>query len=132
MDLYLIHWPVNGKYKETWKALEKIYKEGRVKAIGVSNFLKHHLEDLLPGVAIVPMVDQVEFHPFLIQESLLEFCQEHRIQHEAWSPIMRGKVVAVELLNQLAKKYNKSEVQITLRWDLQKGVVTIRKIYPKR
>lgn len=131
LDLYLIHWPVRGKYKETWRALEKIYSEGRVKAIGVSNFLKHHLQDLLPEVNVVPMVDQVEFHPYLLQKELFEFCLEHQIQYEAWSPIMRGKVVELEILKKMAKKYQRTEVQITLRWDLQKGVITIPKSIQK-
>lgn len=127
MDLYLIHWPVKGKYKDTWRALEKIYKEGRVKAIGVSNFLKHHLEDLLTSVEIKPMVNQMEFHPFLIQQELIDFCASQHIQYEAWSPLMQGKVFDVKLLQDLAKKYNKTVAQIVLRWDLQKGVITIPK-----
>lgn len=127
VDLYLVHWPVKGKYKDTWKALEKIYHEGQVKAIGVSNFLQHQLEDLLHDCEIKPMVNQMEFHPYLVQQSLIDFCHSYEIQYEAWSPIMQGKIFEVELISQLAEKYQKTPVQIVIRWDLQKGVVTIPK-----
>jgi diketogulonate reductase-like aldo/keto reductase len=127
LDLYLIHWPVKGKYKETWRALETLYADGRVKAIGVSNFLQYHLEDLFQTAKVMPMVDQLEFHPYLVQPSLLEFCQQHQIQYEAWSPLMQGKAFEVSLLKELAAKYSVSVAQLVLRWDLQKGVVTIPK-----
>jgi len=127
VDLYLIHWPVTGKYKETWRALETLYEEGRAKAIGVSNFLVHHLEDLLADAKITPMVNQVEFHPRLQQPELLAFDQKHGIIHEAWSPIMRGEVHGIPELQQIGEKYGKTPVQVTLRWEIQKGVVTIPK-----
>ncbi|MBC6997505.1 aldo/keto reductase [Cytophaga sp. FL35] len=127
VDLYLIHWPVAGKYKETWRALEQLYKQGRVKAIGVSNFLKHHLEDLLASAEIVPMVNQMEFHPYLVQQELLDFCKTHKIQYEAWSPFMQGKIFKLDITKDLEAKYGKSAAQIVLRWNLQKGVVTIPK-----
>lgn len=127
VDLYLIHWPVPGKYKATWKALEELYRQGRVKAIGVSNFLKHQLVELLTVCEIKPMVNQMEFHPYLVQPSLLDFCRKNQIQYEAWSPIIKGKVTNIEVLRLLGEKYGKSSVQVVLRWDLQKGVVTIPK-----
>ncbi len=127
LDLFLVHWPVKGKYKETWKALEYLYAEKRVRAIGVSNFLQHHLEDLMNDATIVPMVNQMEFHPYLVQQDLIDFCIKNTIQYEAWSPFMVGKVFKLEFCNELAKKYNKSVAQIILRWNLQKGVVTIPK-----
>jgi len=127
LDLYLIHWPVEGKYKETWRALEKLYAEGRVRAIGVSNFLQHHLEDLMAYAEVVPMVNQMEFHPYLVQQELLDFCNKNTIQYEAWSPMMQGKIFGMDAFEALAKKYNKTIAQIVLRWDLQKGVVTIPK-----
>jgi len=127
LDLYLIHWPVKGKYKETWRALETLYDEGRVKAIGVSNFLRHHLEDLMQSAKVTPMVNQMEFHPRLIQQPLLDFCKTNNIQYEAWSPLMQGKIFGIDLLKELAEKYHKSIAQLVLRWDLQKGVVTIPK-----
>ncbi len=127
VDLYLIHWPVKGKYKETWRALETLYREGRVRAIGVSNFQVHHLEDLMADAEIKPMVNQVEFHPFLTQETLRAFCRKEGIQLEAWSPLMRGEVMNVPEIVELSKKYGKTPAQIVLRWDLQHGVVTIPK-----
>jgi diketogulonate reductase-like aldo/keto reductase len=131
LDLYLIHWPVAGKFIDTWKALEKLYTEGRVKAIGVSNFLQHHLNELLYKSEIVPMVNQMEFHPLLVQQRLLDFCKSKGIQYQAWSPIMRGKVADYEIIERIGKKYGKTAVQVTLRWDLQKGVVTIPKSVKK-
>ncbi|NIG54362.1 aldo/keto reductase [Chitinophaga sp. Cy-1792] len=127
LDLYLIHWPVKGKYKETWRALETLYAEGRVKAIGVSNFLQHQLEDLMQGAKVIPMVDQLEFHPRLVQPSLLDFTRQHNIQYEAWSPLMQGGIFDIPELKELAQKYAVSVAQLVLRWDLQKGVVTIPK-----
>lgn len=127
LDLYLIHWPVKGKYKETWRALEELYSEKRLRAIGVSNFMKHHLEDLLTDAEIVPMVNQMEFHPFVVQQDLLDFCASKGIQYEGWSPFMQGKLFKLEICKELSEKYGKSPAQIILRWNLQKGVVTIPK-----
>jgi methylglyoxal/glyoxal reductase len=127
IDLYLIHWPKGEISLETWKALEEIYAQGRVKAIGVSNFLVHHLEMLLRHSKIIPMVNQVEFHPYLQQPSLQQFCTDHQIRLEAWSPIMKGKVNEIPMLQILGLKYGKTPVQITLRWELQKQIVTIPK-----
>jgi len=127
IDLYLIHWPVIGKYNATWKVMEKIYRSGRAKAIGVSNFLQHHLEDLFKIAEIKPMVNQVECHPYLVQQTLINFCQANNIVYEAWSPIMRGAVNDIPLFKELSEKYKKAPVQIVLRWDLQKGIVTIPK-----
>jgi len=127
VDLYLVHWPVKGCYQETWRAMEKIYQSGRAKAIGVSNFLVHHLEDILRDSQIVPSVNQVEFHPFLVQPELLRFCQNHKIQVEAWSPLMQGKIVTEQVVQKLAENYHKTPAQIVLRWNLQHKVVTIPK-----
>ncbi|MEK5173528.1 aldo/keto reductase [Heyndrickxia sp. FSL W8-0496] len=127
LDLYLIHWPVEGKYKEAWRALETLYKAGKIKAIGVSNFQTHHLEELMKDAEIKPMVNQVEYHPRLTQKEVQTFCQEHGIQLEAWSPLMQGQLLDNEVLAEIATKYNKSVAQVILRWDLQNGVVTIPK-----
>ncbi|MCM3125409.1 MULTISPECIES: aldo/keto reductase [unclassified Mesobacillus] len=127
LDLYLIHWPVAGKYKETWKALEKLYKDGRVRAIGVSNFHVHHLKDLMADAEIKPMVNQVEYHPHLAQTELLEFCKAEGIQMEAWSPLKQGELLSEPTIVEIAEKHGKSPAQIILRWDLQNGVVTIPK-----
>ncbi|NBD25200.1 aldo/keto reductase [Paenibacillus glycinis] len=127
LDLYLIHWPVKGKFKETWRALETLYREGRVKAIGVSNFQVHHLEELMRDATVKPMVNQVEYHPRLTQKELLRFAKEQGIQLEAWSPLMQGELLDNPALLGLAAKYGKSVAQVILRWDLQHGVVTIPK-----
>lgn len=127
LDLYLIHWPVKGKYKDTWRALERIYHEGRVRAIGVSNFHIHHLKDVFQGSTIKPMINQVEFHPRLIQKELRAFCKEEGIQFEAWSPLMQGKLLDNPILQEIADKYGKSIAQVIIRWDLQNDVVTIPK-----
>ncbi len=127
LDLYLIHWPVKGKYQEAWRALETLYKEGRVKAIGVSNFQIHHLEDVIKDSEIKPMVNQVELHPYLSQQELLSFCKEQGIQLEAWSPLMQGQLLEQPLLQDIATKHGKSVAQVILRWDLQRGIVTIPK-----
>ncbi|MEH7334229.1 aldo/keto reductase [Neobacillus drentensis] len=127
LDLYLVHWPVEGKFKEAWRALETLYKEGRVRAIGVSNFQVHHLEELMAEAEIKPMVNQVEYHPRLTQKELQAFCREHEIQLEAWSPLMQGGLLDNPVLGEIAGKYGKSPAQVILRWDLQNGVVTIPK-----
>ncbi|MDX9802290.1 MAG: aldo/keto reductase [Spirochaetia bacterium] len=127
VDLYLIHWPVKDCYKETWHVMEKIYQSGRAKAIGVSNFMIHQLEDLLGNSGTVPCVNQVEFHPLLVQPDLLKYCQTHNIQLEAWSPLMRGQIITEQAVKELAEKYRRSPAQIVLRWDIQHKVVTIPK-----
>ncbi|OYD07186.1 aldo/keto reductase [Paludifilum halophilum] len=127
IDLYLIHWPVTGKYKETWRAMEQLYREGRVRAIGVCNFEIHHLKDLMEDSEVTPAVNQVEYHPRLTQKELLRFCKENDIQLEAWGPLMRGKILDHETLRKIGEKYGKTPAQVVLRWDLQQGVITIPK-----
>ncbi|WP_230501744.1 aldo/keto reductase [Sutcliffiella rhizosphaerae] len=127
LDLYLIHWPVKGKYVDTWKALEKLYKDGKVRAIGVSNFHIHHLKDIFEIAEVKPMVNQVEYHPKLSQVELVKFCKENEIQFEAWSPLMQGQLLDNEVLQEIADAHQKSVAQVILRWDLQNGVVTIPK-----
>jgi diketogulonate reductase-like aldo/keto reductase len=127
VDLYLVHWPVKGCYPETWRAMEKIAQSGRAKAVGVSNFQIHHLEEILRDGALIPSVNQVEFHPFLRQPELLRFCEDHAIQVEAWSPLMQGRILAESAVQRMAEKYQKTPAQIVLRWDLQHEVVTIPK-----
>ncbi|PLS14984.1 aldo/keto reductase [Bacillus sp. M6-12] len=133
VDLYLIHWPVKGKYVETWKALEKLYKDGRVRAIGVSNFQIHHLEDLFANSIEKPMINQVELHPRLSQVELRKFCAGHTIAVEAWSPLGRGQLLEEPTINHIAKKHGKTPAQVLLRWHLQNGIVVIPKsITPSR
>lgn len=134
VDLLLIHWPrpdAESDWKkldiETWKAFEEIYKEGRAKAIGVSNFLNHHMQNILDNCEIVPMVNQIEFHPGYIQKDVVDFDKEHGIVVEAWSPLGRERVFKDELLNKLAQKYGKSVAQICLAFALQMDVVPLPK-----
>lgn len=127
IDLYLIHWPVTGSINETWKALETLYNEGKVRAIGVSNFHVHHLESLLETAEIIPMVNQIELHPLLSQNEIREYCLSKGIKVEAWSPLAQGRLLEHPTLKQLAEKYSKSVAQIILRWDLQHDIITIPK-----
>ncbi|MCC2532092.1 aldo/keto reductase [Bacillus velezensis] len=127
LDLYLIHWPVEGKYIDAWRALETLYRDGRIKAIGVSNFQIHHLKHLMKETEIKPMINQVEYHPRLTQKELLAFCTEQDIQLEAWSPLMQGQLLDHPVLQEISEKYGKSAAQVILRWDLQNGVITIPK-----
>lgn len=127
LDLYLIHWPVEGKFNETWRALEEIYNDGLSRSIGVSNFMIHHLEKLLETAKIIPAINQIEFHPYLTQPDLIKFCHTHEIQVEAWSPIMKGNAGNEPTIVEVANKYNKTPTQVVLRWELQKRIITIPK-----
>ena len=124
--LYLIHWP-NKLNSETWRAFEDLYKEGKVRAIGVCNFKIGHLEELKKTAKIMPMVNQIEIHPCKTQKETIEYCNENNIQVVAWGPIMRGKILSLPLMLELSEKYNKSIAQITLRWHIQNGVIPIPK-----
>ncbi|WP_053377019.1 aldo/keto reductase [Paenibacillus sp. FJAT-27812] len=126
VDLLLIHWPVKDKYTETWRALEKLYRDGYVRAIGVSNFQIHHLQDVIASGEVVPMVNQVEYHPLLTQQELHSFAKSNNIQLMAWSPLMQGNLDQ-SILAEIGAKYGKSPAQVVLRWDLQNEVVTIPK-----
>ena len=127
VDLYLIHWPVKSKYKDTYRALEQIYSSGKVKAIGVCNFNIEQLEDLMEHSNIIPAINQVEMHPYLSQNELLKFANTHKIQLEAWRPIMMGEVLNIPQLIDIGRIHQKSAVQITLRWLVQRGVAVIPK-----
>lgn len=133
IDLYLIHWPGQDKYKDTWRALVRLYEEGRVRAIGVSNFQIHHLEELRKDSAVVPAVNQVELHPRFIQKELQDYCALHQIQIEAWAPLMKGRLQENELLQGIAGKHGKTVAQVILRWGLQNRIVIIPKsVTPSR
>ncbi|WP_152655342.1 aldo/keto reductase [Oceanobacillus sp. CFH 90083] len=133
LDLYLIHWPVKETFMDTWKALERLYLDGRVRAVGVSNFHVPHLERLLSEAEVVPAINQVEFHPHLTQEALRVFCEKQGIQLEAWSPLKRGQLLDHPTLVSIGEKYGKNAAQIILRWDIQHHVVTIPKsVTPER
>ncbi|SUY48002.1 aldo/keto reductase [Clostridium putrefaciens] len=130
LDLYLIHWPKDLN-RQTWKALERLYDEKLIRSIGVSNFKVHHLSEIMVKANICPMVNQVEFHPRLQNKEVLNFCMKNGIQLEAWGPLMQGEVFSIDLMKDLSIKYNKTISQITLRWDIQMGVVTIPKSVTK-
>ncbi len=129
LDLYLIHWPVpqQGLYAETWRALEKLYKDGRVRAIGVSNFNIGHLETLLGSATVVPAVNQVELHPFFNQAELRTYLKSKGIIPEAWGPLAQGNRTDDPALASIAKAYGKTVQQVMLRWHLQNGVIAIPK-----
>lgn len=126
IDLYLIHWPVND-WQGGWRALEEIYQAGRVRAIGVSNFLQHHLEELLSFAEVRPTMNQFELHPFLQQHDLQNFCRQHEIQITSWAPLMKGRVLDVPELVEIGDQHSKNAIQVTLRWMLQTDIVTIPK-----
>jgi diketogulonate reductase-like aldo/keto reductase len=127
IDLYLIHWPVEGKGKDTWKAMIQLLKSGKVRAIGVSNYDIFQLQEILQNFDVEPSVNQVEFHPFLFQEELLQFCGDNHIQLEAYSPLTRGKMLEHPILKTLELKYSKTAAQILIRWSLQHNLVVIPK-----
>lgn len=136
VDLYLIHWPTPeyDQYVDTYKALEKLYKDGRVKAIGVCNFDIEHLERILNECEIKPVLNQVECHPYLIQSELKEFCAKHDIFVEAWSPLQQGgEVLKNESVMKIAETHGKTPAQVVLRWHLQNNTIVIPKsVTPSR
>lgn len=136
VDLYLVHWPAPkfNKYIETYQALEKLYEEKRVRAIGVCNFDIDHLEQLFNNCGIKPVVNQVECHPYFQQKEMKKFCHEHGIYVQSWSPLYRGEEIFDEpVIQSLAKKHEKTPAQIILRWHLQENSIVIPKsITPKR
>lgn len=136
LDLYLIHWPANKKQfgeeakkinAETWRALEELYAEGKVRAIGLSNFLPHHIEELMETAKVKPMVDQIEFHPGWAQTEISEYCQKNDIVVEAWSPLGRRDALDNEALGEIGRKYGKKTAQVCIRWILQHGILPLPK-----
>lgn len=141
LDLYLIHWPIAQGHdkdwplmvRETWRAMEQLSGQGRIRAIGVSNFKANHLDSLLQEAVILPMVDQIEIHPGLNQDPTVSYCKEHDIQVEAWGPLAQGALFRSDVLDNLAAKYNKTVAQISLRWILQRGIIPLPKsVTPSR
>ncbi|QRN95022.1 aldo/keto reductase [Archangium violaceum] len=127
VDLYLVHWPVPGRRLESWRALEQLLSDGKCRAIGVSNFLEHHLDELLGRAKVVPAVNQVEQHPFLYQPSLLRYCADKGIAVEAYSPLTKGLRLGDPRVVELARKHGKSPAQVLIRWCLQHDMVVIPK-----
>ncbi|MFC6175598.1 aldo/keto reductase [Companilactobacillus huachuanensis] len=133
LDLYLIHWPGDDSFKDSYLALEQLYKEGKIKAIGVSNFQIHHLEELAKFATVTPVLNQVESHPKLIQSELRNYVAEHDIKIQAWSPLMQGKILKDATLQAIADKYGKSVAQVILRWDIQRDVLlVVKSVHPAR
>ncbi len=134
-DLYLIHWPASGKlhsdWKEinadTWRGMEALYKEGTVRAVGVCNFKRSHLEELEKTAEILPFINQVEYHPGMIPKETEKYCKENRIQMEASSPLGNGQILFNKKLLEIAEKKGRSPAQICLRWEIQKGLIVIPK-----
>ncbi len=128
IDLLLIHWP--GPYRsyvETWQAMIELQKDGKIRAIGVSNFLQNHLRDIINETNVVPAVNQIELHPYLVDWQLVEFCQKNQIAVESWAPILKGTIASDPVLNQIGAHYGKTAVQVTLRWHIQHGFIAIPK-----
>ncbi|RMB84222.1 aldo/keto reductase [Streptomyces shenzhenensis] len=136
VDLYLIHWPLpaRGTYIDSYKAFEKLYGDGRVRAIGVSNFLPEHLERLIAETSVIPAVNQIELHPHLQQHAAREYHAEQGIATEAWSPLGQGKgLLEVPAIVAIAQKHNRTPAQVVLRWHVQLGTVVIPKsVTPSR
>lgn len=131
VDLYLIHWPAPRLRGESWEALVKTKESGRARSIGVSNYTVGHLEELLDSSSVPPSVNQVEFHPFLYQRELLEYCHRHRIQLEAYSPLTRGRRLGDPRIVEIATRNRRTPAQVLIRWGLQHGVVEIPKSQAK-
>lgn len=135
LDLYLIHWPNPKKYRdchiekniESWKAFEQLYREGKVRAIGVSNFFPYHIEEMRSSIEIMPMVNQIEYHPSCLKKETIDYCRTNNIVVEGYSPLANGKVFTVEELKDIAAKYNKSVAQLVIRWCMQNEVIPLPK-----
>lgn len=128
VDLYLIHWPAEG-FAQAWAEMEALHREGKIRAIGVSNFQPHHLEKLAKTAQIQPVVDQIESHPYMTNQTVIDYCHAHGMEVEVWSPLggIKGNVLADETILALAQKYGKTPAQIVIRWQLQRGVIALPK-----
>ena len=129
VDLYLVHWPIKDKYVSIWKDMERIAATDKVRAVGVSNYQENHLKEILDLRSLVPAVNQIELHPYLSQNDLVEFCTQHNIKIESWSPLCANKnnLLDEQILKDLADKYSKTPAQIILRWNIERGLIVIPK-----
>jgi len=132
IDLYLVHFPVTEKRRETWRAMQEIYQNGKCRAIGVSNYTIKHLKELLADTGAVPAVNQVEFHPFLFQKELVDFCQKQGIALEAYCPLSRAQKISDPRITEIARKHGKTNAQVMIRWSLQHKLVVIPKSVHKK
>ena len=133
LDLYLTHWPVDGKFTDTYRAIERLYEEKLIRVPGVSNHHRHHLEAVFAKANVKPMVNQIELHPYLSQEPLREFCQEENIAVTAWSPLARGKLLEEPVVKRIAEAHGKAPAQVVIRWHLQHDIIVIPKsVRPER
>ncbi|WP_432739594.1 aldo/keto reductase [Ligilactobacillus agilis] len=133
LDLYLIHWPGKAAFKEAWLALEDLYKAGKIRAIGVSNFQIHHLKELAEFATVTPVLNQIELHPKLTQTQLRDYLASKNIKVQAWSPLMQGKLLTDPALTAIAAKHKKSVAQVILRWDLQQGILlNVKSVHKER
>ena len=133
IDLYLTHWPVEDKFVETYRAIERLYEEKLIRVTGVSNHHIHHLEKIFAKANVQPMVNQVELHPYLTQEALREFCNSNNIAVTAWSPLGRGGILQDEIILQIAKEVQRTPAQVILRWHYQQDIISIPKsVTPSR
>lgn len=127
LDLFLIHWPSRIHMSDTWRAMEELRADGRVRSIGVSNFLAHHIDELLSIATVTPTVNQFEHHPYLQQPGLVEKCAEHDIKVTAWAPILKGRVNEIDTIVAIANEVGATPAQVTLRWMLDRGIIVIPK-----
>ncbi|NLZ94638.1 MAG: aldo/keto reductase [Bacteroidales bacterium] len=135
VDLYLVHWPIKDKYVSIWGEMEKIYQSGKARAVGVSNYQENHLQEVIDLKSLVPAVNQIELHPYLSQKPLVEFCAQHNIKIESWSPLCANKnnLLQEQSLNRIGDKYLKTAAQVVLRWNIERGLIVIPKSSnPKR
>lgn len=135
VDLYLIHWPGQDKdlITETWKAMENLYNEGKIKNIGVSNFHVHHLEELLQEASIKPVINQIECHPYLTQKELRAYLEAQKIVAQSWSPLMNGQILEDEVVKEIANELGKTPAQVIIRWNIDENIVVIPKsVTPSR
>jgi diketogulonate reductase-like aldo/keto reductase len=127
LDLYLIHWPQPRLTAETWRAFEELHARGEVRALGVSNFMRSDFEQLYQTAKVPPAIDQIEFHPRMQRPELVEYCRSRGVAVEAWSPLMRGGIDTIRELAEIGQRHDKSAAQVTIRWILQQGIITIPK-----
>jgi diketogulonate reductase-like aldo/keto reductase len=124
-----VHWPIKDKYVSIWKEMEKIAQSGKARAVGVSNYQENHLQKIVDLRSLMPAVNQIELHPYLSQQPLVEFCTQHNIHVESWSPLCANKnnLLQEQSLNEIGEKYSKTAAQVVLRWNIERGLIVIPK-----